>query len=140
MRCVSDIQTENCEGWRGLRGNGVGLRSRSSIPWPLLCRLVYLYGQCCQIGPDFNLAIRISILQSGFQSCNLATLAAARCTQGCQIGWETRLNLWMCFSCQAGTRFIRTKHRALVDPEAWRQTRDSITRFRICLLLNSDYY
>ena len=23
-RCVSDIPTENCEGWRGLRGNGVG--------------------------------------------------------------------------------------------------------------------
>ena len=31
MRRVSDIPTENCEGWRGLHGNGVRLRSRSSI-------------------------------------------------------------------------------------------------------------
>ena len=26
LRCVSDIPTQKCEGWRGLRSDGVGLR------------------------------------------------------------------------------------------------------------------
>ena len=26
LRCISDIPTQKCEGWRGLRRDGVGLR------------------------------------------------------------------------------------------------------------------